>query len=177
VFTIVSGTTTWAAEGSFGQGIKKSDNFGVEDSRPYEVLSTNAPQSASDLTSSPVSVQGIYPYFWGKSSAPLTPTQVATSIGSGNANKVVTQSSGTISATFNASSEYVWFAVPSSSTIKTIWFNTSLNQGQISPTGFILPPVARNVNSPDNYWSGVSYNVYISAFATATSGSIELRNS
>jgi hypothetical protein len=175
--SVTPGDTSWYGTGVYGAGLPKPESSGTLDTRAAQILSIDAPQSAYYLSSSPITVQGIYPYFWGKSSTPVSDDDIATAISTGVANKVVTSAAGSVPATFNADAEYIWFAIQGSYTTKTKWFNTSLNQGDISPTGFILPPVTKLVNSPDGYWSGIQYKIYKSAYATTTSGSIELRNS
>lgn len=173
---VVSGSTTWTVEGVYNAGLPKQNNKGVVDARASLIRSTNAPQAASTVTSSSVSVTGIYPFFWGKSSTPPTAATIAAAILAGTTNKVLTDASGTVTVTFNASSEYVWIAHLGSYTSKTKWYNTALNNGNIGPGNFILSPVSQNVSSPDGYWTGISYKIYISSGATDTNGSIEFRN-
>ena len=142
---------------------------------------SSAPQAAgTNFTSDTDSVTGIYPYFWGKISSQPSAANIATYIenGTGGSTKVLATSTGTVSVTFNASAQYIWLAIPSSSTNKTKWYNTGLNNGSIGAGQFILAPVENyNVNSPDSYWTGVAYDIYISSGATETSGAIEFRNS
>jgi len=175
--TVTAGSTTWDGTGGFAAGLAKKTNKGTTDSRPPALLSTNAPQTAGSLTSASISINGIYPYFWGKSSAAPSAESIAASIAAGTTTKVLASASGAISATFDASAEYIWFAHPAADTTKTKWFNTPLNQGSIGAGNFILPPNTRAVNSPNGYWSGISYKIYISDYATNTSGTIQLLNS
>jgi hypothetical protein len=174
---VTAGTTTWDGTGGFASGLAKKTNKGSTDARPPALLSANAPQSSGALTSSSASINGIYPYFWGKSSAAPSAESIATSIEAGTTTKVLASASGTIGATFDASAEYIWFAHPAADTTKTKWFNTPLNQGSIGAGNFILPPNTRAVNSPNGYWSGINYKIYISDYATNTSGTIQLLNS
>lgn len=175
--TVTAGTTTWDGTGAFAAGSAKDTNKGTPDSRPPALLSPNAPQTSGTLTSSSVSINGIYPYFWGKSSTAPSAASIAADIEAGTTTKVLASASGTIEATFNAASEYIWFAHPAADTTKTKWYNTALNQGSVGPGNFILSPEIEPVNSPDGYWFGVDYKIYISAYATNTSGSIQLLNS
>ncbi len=174
---IASGTTSWTVEGAYNAGLAKQNNKGVMDIRAALVRSTSAPQAASTVTSSTVSVSGIYPFFWGKSSTQPTAGTIAAAIAAGTATKVLTDASGTITVTFNALSEYVWVAHLGSYTSKTKWYNTALNNGNIGAGNFILSPVSQNVSSPNGYWSSISFKIYISSGATDTSGAIEFRNS
>jgi len=176
-YTVVSGTTSWSATGSYDAGLPKLNNKGITDSRPAAVRSINAPQSAASITSSAISINGIYPYFWGKSFTQPTASSIAAEIAAGTANKVLVAASGTVSVTYNAFGEYVWMAHQASYTQKTVWYFTELNQGLIGPGNFILTPVTQNVNSPDGFWSGVSFKIYISDGATITEGALQYRNS
>ena len=174
-FVVISGSTTWAGDGNYDAGVSKLNNKGGADSNSAAVLSTTNPQSAqNNYSGGSGSVTGIYPYFWGVSSSQPTGSSIASDIAAGSTNKVLSDSSGSISITWNASGQYVWFAVPASYSTKTSWYNTALNNGSIGSGQFILGPVTQNVTSPSSYWTGVSYKIYISGFATTTSGSITL---
>lgn len=178
VYVVTAGSTSWLARGSYGAGVAKKNNKGVDDTRTPAVRTTTAPQAAcTTFDSSTTSITGIYPYFWGVSSTQPTAASIAADIAAGTTNKVLADATGTVTVTFNASSQYVWLAHIGTATSKTKWYNTALNNGDIGAGQFILAPVNQNVNSPQSYWTGVSFKVYISGFATTTSGSIEFRNS
>lgn len=176
-YAVSLGNTVWDSSGSFNAGLAKKNSKDVADSRSAALLSVNAPQSAGSLQSASATVTGIYPYFWGKTSSAPSAASIADAIAAGTETKVLAVSSGTVQATFDAAAEYVWFAHPASETTKTKWFNTALNQGTIGAGQFILSPVTNDVDSPDGYWSGVSYKIYVSDYATNTVGSIQLLNS
>jgi hypothetical protein len=176
-FVVVSGSTTWNAQGDYGAGQAKQNNKGVLDNRTPAVRSTSAPQAAgTSFASSGITVTGIYPYFWGVSGSSISAADVAAAIAAGTTTKVLASSTGTVTITFNASSQFVWVAIPTVSTVKTSWYNTALNNGSIGAGQFILAPVSQNVNSPNSFWSNVSFRIYISGYATTTSGAIEFRN-
>jgi hypothetical protein len=176
-FTVVAGSTAWSGVGAYALGEAKKNNKGVTDTRTAAIRSTSAPQSAdSNFTVSSASLTGIYPYFWGKSSTQPTTSSIAASIAAGTANKVLASSAGTITVAFSASAEYVWVAHIASDPSKTKWYNTELNKGNIEAGGFILPPQTINVNSPQAYWSSISFKIYISSGATLTSGDYQLQN-
>jgi hypothetical protein len=176
-------TLSWSGTSVYGIGLVKKDNKNISDTRTFAVRSTSAPQSAaSDLTTNNLSVTGIYPYFWGKvaaTSGKPTAAQIAGIIQTntpGTSNKVLADASGTITITFDASSEYVWVAHEASLTNKTKWYNTANNLGNIGAGNFIESPVQQNVTSPQGYWTAVSFDIYISGSATNTSGSHQLQN-
>jgi len=175
--TVINGSISWSGGGTYGAGLPKQNNKGVTDTRTAAVRSTSAPQAASSISASTITVTGIYPYFWGKSSTQPTTSSIAAEILAGTANKVLTAANGTVTVTFNAVGEYVWLAHVASYTAKTIWYNTELNQGNIGAGNFILSPVTQAVSSPDSYWSSINFSIYISDGATVTDGAIQFRNS
>lgn len=178
-FVVVSGATNWKGEGDYQAGLPKQNNKGVTDTRAAAVRNTDAPQAASNnFSTSNQSVTGIYPYFWGVSDTQPTAASIAATIAAGTANKVLTAASGTVTVTFAASAKFLWMVHASLYTTKTKWFNTALNNGNIgSSTDLFGPVLTQAVNSPNGFWTGVNYKMYISTFATSTTGSIEFRNS
>lgn len=176
VFVVTEAVTSWTGEGTYNAGLAKNNNKGVVDVRAAAVRSTAAPQATSTLASSAASITGLYPYFWGKSSTQPTAASIATAIAAGTTNKVLTTAAGTVIVTYAAVSEYVWMAHIATATSKTVWYNTALNNGSIGAGNFILAPVTQSVTSPNGYYSGVSFKIYISSGATDTSGTLEFRN-
>ena len=74
------------------------------------------------------------------------------------------------------SAQYLAVAYPASSTTKTVYYVTALDNGAI--TVVFNAVETQNVNSPDAYWSGVSFKVHTSIGAITNSNpTIELRNS
>jgi len=173
--TIAAGTTTWQGYGNYNAGLSKLNNKGATDSNTAAVLLTTNPQAANAVSfaSGTAVITGIYPYFWGVSSTAPTAASIATAIAAGTQNKVLAVGSGTLTITYNAASQYIWLAVQTGYAAKTTWYNTALNNGSIGAGQFILSPVSQAVNSPNSYWTGVTYNIYISGYATTTSGSIQ----
>lgn len=111
------------------------------------------------------SFNGIYPWFWGGSSSEPTPNQSLIDSGT----KEVGNSNGSITVpNYNVSGEYIWFAVPTSSQSKDEWQggNNPSNNGDI-PGGLFSLPTSVSIDSPDGFWSGVNYDIYISNYATS----------
>ena len=172
--TVVSGSNNWAVTTAYGAGSGNYyDNKGV--------VGTNLDGSrvSGSVSASSPTITGIYPYFWGVSSTSLTPAEIAAEIAAGNATKVLSSASGTITIQWNASSQYLWFAHAASFTTKTIWYVSALNNGSIGGESNLFNSAqTQNVDSPDAYWSSVSFKTYISNYATGTgSDSMQLRNS
>ncbi len=146
-------------------------------------------------------VSGIYPYYYGKvtcacpagvgrPSASCIKTVITG--GTGTCTKCVCLSNSTICVQFCSNADdYLWFAVPSGATsAKTKWYVDALNNGSIggavSAGGNLFPAydLVTNVKSNSGYWSGQTYQIYVSNYQTCTKccgGSccftMELRNS
>jgi hypothetical protein len=173
--TIVAGATTWTGYGNYSAGLAKQTNKGTTDANSFAVLSTTNPQAANaaNFATTSTTITGIYPYFWGVSSTQPTAASIAAAIQAGTATKVLAVGSGALTITYNASSQYIWLAVQTGYAAKTTWYNTALNNGLIGAGQFILSPVSQAVTSPSAYWSGVTFNIYISGYATTTSGTLQ----
>lgn len=170
-------TVFYQFTGSYGAGIPKSNSDGTTDSRTAG-NTVNTPQAAGSASSSSVTFNGLYPIFWGVANTQLTPAQIASAISGGTANKILLPASGTITVPYNnVSAQYLWVAYLAVNTTKTKWFNTALNNGNIGlPTDLFGAVQTVNVNSPNSYWSGISFKTHMSNFTTIVNGNIEFRN-
>lgn len=97
-------------------------------------------------------------------------------IAAGSTTKVVADSTGTITIPFAAGGEYLAVAYPSTSTTKSVWYVNALDNGAI-PGGVFGAQTTLSCNSPDLYWSGVSYKIHVSPGLITQANPIELRNS
>jgi hypothetical protein len=168
-FLVPVGVTTWTGKASYEQGVRKTDSQGVEDARPYALLSSNNPQQLNnDFTSNSTSIDGIYPIFYGVSDTKLTSTEIRNIIQAGTANKVLTKANGAISIAFDAQDKFIWFAHAGVYPNKTKWFVTSANKGNIlGASDLFSSSISILTQSPNLYWQ-VNYSTYISNFATRT---------
>jgi hypothetical protein len=155
--------------------------------RSWRAEGTQQNNPAGNITfiSSNFTVNSIYPYFYGKvasggapagSNRPSGTTALIT-----GGTKVLSVSTGTITISFaSTSDDYIWFAIPSTSTSKTVWFIDALNTGSIggavSPGGNLFP-AENSVSVTTVLWAGVSYKIYISNYQTSVAAAMELRNS
>lgn len=176
-YTVTAGDTTWSGEGAYGAGTALKDSDGNTDTRTPAQRSFEAPQAAdSAFGSNTVSINGIYPYFYGVSDTAVSSSDVASAIAAGSGTKVVADSSGTLAITFgNSTAKYLWFAHPATETTKTSWYINELNNGDI-PGNLFASVATENVNSPDAYWSTISYKIYYTNYATVPGGTFEMRN-
>lgn len=141
----------------------------------YDNYQTPLPAWTSPVQSR--TITALYPYFWGKVSWWARPTRDQALIDSWN--KVVASSTGTITINFNSvATDWLWFAIPSTSTSKTKWYVNPLNNGNIwAPTDLFDALELEVIDSPTLLWNGVEYKIYVSTFTTAVTDPIELRNS
>jgi len=136
-----------------------------------EVTNNNGYTSTNSKT-----LTALHPYFWGKATG-ARPTRDQALIDSGN--KVVASSTGTIIVDFNSSTDdWLWFAIPATSTSKTKWYVNALNNGNIgSGSDLFDAEQLVTVDSPDLYWNGIPYKIYVSTYKSEVSEPMELRNS
>lgn len=135
--------------------------------------------NGNPFVSSNFTVTAIYPYFYGKTNSASRPTANNALVTGGT--KVIASSTGTITINFNSTDDdYIWFAIPSTSSNKTVWYVNALNQGSIggsvSPGGNLFPDPTTVAVSTVN-WGGVNYKVYVSNYKTSVTTNMELRNS
>lgn len=117
-----------------------------------------------------VSKCSIYPYFWGVETCGSCPTIDNTMVNAGT--KVVSSVGTSVSVTFNSSSQWTWFAMPTVCAARTKWFVAVGNCGFIDracasdkyPNSCTL-----DITDAGGCWNTVSYKVYMSGFA-ATDG-------
>ena len=176
-----SSSTTYDAEGDCDAGVVKKDNKGNDDTRSFGTNS-NTPQAArTNLDASNRTITGVYPYWYGTSSTQPTISSIQDAISGGTANKssITNNQDSTLTITFNASSEFLWFAHFEEYNTKQSYFVSDLNKGNFGSTGLFQTFDTANIDSPDGYWNGVGYKIYIGNYQTETQsfGSMQLRTS
>ena len=164
--TTVLGTNTFNGSVTYATGVQpkdsKNNNF-------------DNPLPAGTSTQS-TSFDGIYPYFYYKSTSPITPAIMQSAIANGQATKVVASSTGTITVPFAANGEYIAVAYPATSTTKTIWYVNALDNGVI-PGGLLGGVNTLPCNSPTNLWNNVNFKIHVSAGLITQPNPIQLKNS
>lgn len=170
---IANGSNNWAVTVNHDAGT--GDYYDNKGNVGTNLDASRVSGTATDSASSPT-VTGVYPWFYLKSSSPITSADMASAIAAGTATKVVASSTGTLSVPYNVSAQYLAVAYPAASTTKTVYYVTALDNGAIT---VVFEAVAtESVNSPDGYWSSQSYKVHVSKSAlTNSNATIELRNS
>jgi len=131
--------------------------------------------------SSTYTVTGLLPYYYGVCTCPGAaganrPTATCAMVIGGT--KVLASSSSSISINFNSgSNDYLWFAVPATTTTKVCWCVNALNNGTIG--GGVSPacnlfPAPDTISATTACWCGCSYKVYISNKQTASISAMAL---
>lgn len=167
ILTIVP-TTTYGGSVTYSTGPIKLNNLDIPDPVGRILSGTT--------TSSTRTISGIYPVYYLKSSLPITSTTMQTAINNGTANKLVINSTGTISIPYAPNSEYVAVAYPATSATKTKWYVTALSNGNI-PGGVFGAQSILNVNSFQGYWSNVPYKIHVTPLLSNPSATIiQLQN-
>jgi hypothetical protein len=131
---------------------------------------------ASTATSVPVMVSGIYPYYYGKTTCGVRPPVTQSLITGGT--KVAASSTSTVTVTFgSSSSEYTWFAIPSTSPSRVKWWISDLDCGTVNtgPTDKYPDQCLITINSGQGYWTGVQYKVYMSKTYGAITAPMQFR--
>jgi|688.fasta_scaffold07897_2 hypothetical protein len=173
--TVDPGITTWTGNGDYLSGIVKNDSDGNPDIRPPEVRQTDAPQRfENDFDSNDVTINGIYPYYYGYSITKPTVSSIATLVSqytqdSANIKKVLRPLSSSEQISFGAGADdfvYIWVAHTGTSknTYITRTQSTATEIGNGSPSALFPTKETQNFNT--SAWTGIEFNVYISARAT-----------
>lgn len=155
-----SGTVTYLI------GPQPTDSKGANYDVPYPA-GTSPTQSTT--------FGAIYPYYYYKSSSVITASDMQAAITSGAATKVLADSTGTITIGYNATGEYIAVAYPATSTTKTVWYVSALDNGSI-PGGVFGSVTLLNCSSSSSYWSGISYKIHVSPGLITQASAIQLTN-
>ena len=165
--TTILGNNPLSGSVTYGVGVQPKDSKNSNYDNPLH-SGTSPIQSTS--------FEGIYPYFYYKSTSPITPAIMQSAIANGQATKVLASSTGTITVDFDANGEYIAVAYPATSTTKTIWYVNALDNGDI-PGGLFGAANTLPCNSPTNLWNNVNFKIHVSAGLITQTNPIQLKNS
>jgi hypothetical protein len=170
--TIVSGANNWAVTVTHDAG--SGDYFDNKGNVGTNLDASRVSGTTTDSASAPT-VTGIYPYFYFKSSSPISAADMVAAIEDGSATKVVASSTGTLAIPYNMSAQYLAVAYPATSTTKTTYFVTALDNGAI--TVVFQEVTTLSVDSATGLWADQDYKIHVSNGAITNSNpTIELRN-
>jgi hypothetical protein len=167
---VVSGSNNWAVTAAHAAGSGTySDNKGVSGTN---LAASRAAGTATDSTSAPT-ITGVHPFYHFRSSSPISAAAMVAAIENGTATKVIADSTGTLTIPYAPSAQYIAVAYPSTSTTKTRYFVTALDNGAIT---VVFAPVA-TLSVTTALWTQ-GYKIHTSSGAlTNSAANIELRNS
>ena len=165
--TTILGNNNLSGSVTYGIGVQPKDSKNNNYDNPL-------PSGTSPVQST--SFEGIYPYFYYKSTSPITPAIMQSAIANGQAIKVLASSTGTITVDFDANGEYIAVAYPAISTTKTIWHVNALDNGEI-PGGVLGSENTLPCNSPENLWNNVLFKIHVSPGLLTQSNPIQFKNS
>jgi len=174
----VSATTAWQSCVGYDCGAQPIDSDGCDSGSPL-AAGTTAALSAG--------VSGFHPYYWGTYASGGQPAGVNRPASTNDlvtgGTKVLNCGNSNITVSFaSTSDDYLWFAIPSTSTSKTCWYVDTINnekiEGGIGP-GCCLFPVFSTVAicSAQGCWNNINYKVYVSNYQSAISQPMDIRNS
>jgi len=167
--SVVSGANNWAVTATHGAG---SGTY--TDNKSVAGTNLNAQRvsgSATDSASAPT-ITGVHPYYYLKSSSPITASAMVQAIQNGTATKVVASSTGTLAIPYAPNAEYLAVAYPSTSTTKTRYYVTALDTDVVS---VVFAPVT-TPSVTTSLWTQ-DYKIHVSSNAlTNSNATIELRN-
>jgi hypothetical protein len=170
-----SASTTYYGDGNYNSGLRKLDNKGNTDASAYVLRVTTGPQlSGNTFATSTYTITSIFPYFWGISDTLPDVNTIAAAISGNTATKVVAAATTTLSIPYTTTEHYIWVAYQNSYTSKTRWYRTELDQGLMNGS-FMTAAATNTVNSPDGYWTGITFKMHWSVYPTNQT-TLEFRN-
>tara|TARA_B110000211_G_scaffold107680_1_gene124912 strand:+ start:838 stop:1986 length:1149 start_codon:yes stop_codon:yes gene_type:complete len=132
---------------------------------------------AGSIDTSNLNYAGQFPFFYGKSATKPTANQSLIDAGTKAVNgSLIKSANGTLTINFNASGEFVWFAIPNTAPNKSTYYKTALDTGAL--TNLFDVPVRVGVNSPETtpLWNNEEYDFYIAKGIGNHTINIEIRN-
>jgi len=166
---VVSGSNSWAVTAAHAAGT--GDYFDNKGTPGTNLAAQRASGTITAAASTPT-ITGVHPFYHLKSSSPISAADMVAAIENGTATKVIAASTGTLTIPYAPSAQYLAVAYPSTSTTKTRYFVTALDNGAIT---VVFQPVS-TLSVTTALWTQ-SYKIHTSAGAlTNSAANIELRN-
>ena len=172
-YIVCNGAQTGTVHNNYCCGVQPKDSKGNNYCTPL------IPGSTLDACAS---ISGIYPYFYGKLASSGYPVITNNLVTGGT--KVVADSNGTVTVTFNSRpDEYTWLAIPATAISKHCWYVSIMDSGLMNqspvdatnkyPNEFLLT----GTTSGQGCWVSIPYKVYMSKTIGAITSPLEFRNS
>ena len=157
-YTVVAGVRTASGSVSYSAGVQPKDSSGGNYSTAL-VAGTTTPVLCA--------ICGVLPWYWGKSSSHVINNLC---VANGNKYNLSYPANGVLPITYNSlSTEYLWFAVPQGTPIKTCWYVNGTNNGCIGGINNLFATYyMTGVTSTQGCWSNCQYMVYVSCVPSGT---------
>jgi hypothetical protein len=168
---------TYVVNCTYDAGLPKKTNKGTVDDRTPAIRNTNLPQAAGSMSTS-YNLNPIYAYFYGTlqphglDTPESIQAAIRAAISSGNATRVVSPGSGALTVNYNASEVYFYLVVDPGYSLKTKWFVSAFNTGDISDNGFFRR-TSLLITHPDGHYSNRNMTVYHSNFISSLTNPIQ----
>jgi len=157
---VTLGETKYTSTVEHLRGDPKSNSSHGLDARSFDRKNPNAPQDASsDFASDDVFVAGVYPYYYGTASIPVTGQSIQSLISNSDPslNLVLGDNSADVTLSYESNAEYLWFAHANVYDQKKKWVTNS-SEGDIEDGGFIEKSGEHSFSNSN--WSNVDYTIY-----------------
>ena len=170
--SVVSGSNNWAVTATHDAGTGT-----YTDNKAVIGTNLNAQRVAGSVTdsNSAPAITGVHPWYYLKSSSPITASAMVTAIQNGTATKVIASSTGTLEVPYAVNEQYIAVAYPSTSTTKTKYFvvGSIVDNGAITN---VFNAVGNPISVTTALWTQ-EYKIHVSSGAQTNSNvTIELRN-
>ena len=145
----------------YQDGLPKPNSSHGIDGRKFDRRQTDSPQAgSSNFKSEPVFVAGVYPYYYGSSSTPMTTELLQELIDNNDPslNLVISDSSKDVTIRYDSNEQYLWFAHASIYDQKNRWLNSDSTNGDIVSGGFIEKTGEAEISN--SLWFVVNYTLY-----------------
>jgi len=121
-------------------------------------------------TPPPIIIKDVEIFYGISSTTPITNQLLVDNSNTINLSQI--EADGNIEINFGTNvGQYLWFAIPSVNTRKTSWFVSTNNKGSIgNPSDLFVINENVVINSPNQYWTGLNYDFYITQYPTDTNG-------
>lgn len=157
-YSVVAGVRSACGNVCYCAGVQPKDSSGGNSGSPL------TPGTTALIG---VTVCGVLPWYYGtKANNSISGADVA----AGTKGNINILASTTLPIVYNSNpSDYLWFAVPSGTPVKTAWFVCASNQGVIGGSNNLFAtgcPVT--VTSIQGCWANCPYSVYVTCITTGT---------
>ena len=174
-FTVQSGNNTWSGDGNYLSGLAKKNSDNTTDTRSFQIRNANAPQLfENNFAPPPISITGIYPYYYGYSDTKPTKEGIAALVANyvsdnSSIKKALRPLNSDEQVVFGAAEGefvYIWVAHTGTSknTYVTLTQSTPTQIGVASPGA--LFPTKETQNFSTTAWTNIPFNIYISTRKT-----------